>query len=369
MARQPRPVRTALLATLLVALGACVIPAAPATASPQPALAPGRWEVSFSVFGTASYSSATLTSSSQFLGNGIGTLLVDADSVAGPFGIVAVVSGRGEAVSASGTRATGDTNSATWSFDGTFGGSATQPCLTGNVSLGGMFEFEDRDGLAFIPLEGFGFPMACGDWPLRITSVRCNVFEGEWIWARTNALAAAGYRFGGSPSRVWGVRTARSERAAQAAADAMAALTQEAEALASSSPLAVADLRQFLQAARTRVPRAAAACDGAATDVALQVFTRVLIANLLDQGAALGPDVLTEVADFAARAGAFGRPRSELATTTLAALDAALLRLTEDPAATEAQLTDAADAADRLGLGRTRDRLDQEAALRARPRR
>ncbi|MFO1537962.1 MAG: hypothetical protein ACKOVH_09100 [Actinomycetota bacterium] len=379
MSRRRRPLvaGSAVALVTLIALVTSGVPggpgpladAPPAGATPRTALAPGTWEVSFSWAGTASDSGATVTSSSQFLGNGIGTLLVDADSVAGPFGIAAVVSGRGTAVSASGARATGDASGATWTFTGTFGGSATQPCLTGEVGLGGTFVFEDRDGLAFIPLEDFTFPLTCGDWPLRLASVRCNVFEGEWVWARTNALSALGYRFGGSPSRVWGVRAGRSDEAARAAADAMAALTQEAEALASSSPLAVEDLRAFLRAARTRLPRAAAACDGASTDVALQVFTRVLIANLLGQGAPLGPDALTEVADFAARVGAFGRPRSELSSTTLAELDAALLRLVDDPTATEPQLADAADAADRLGLARTRDRLDQEAALRARPRR
>jgi hypothetical protein len=372
------PVRRVVVLLTLVAVGlvgtgvAPVTPVAPGTppaAASDAALARGRWQVSFSWAGTATYSSGTLTSASRFVGNGIGTLLVDADSVGGDFGINATVTGEAVATSASGARATGDTTGATWDFVGTFGGSATEVCLTGTVALGGTLEFEDRDGLVFIPLEDFGFPMACGDWPVRITSVRCNVFEGEWAWRRTLGLSAAGYRFSGSPSRIWGVRVGRSPGAAQAAADAMAALTEEARVLASSSPLAAEDLRQFLRAARTRLPRAAAPCAGTSADAELQVFTRVLIANLLGQGGPLSPEVLTEAADFAARAGAFARPRSELAATTLAELDAALRRLVDDPASTEDQLSDAAEAAGALGLSRTRDRLDQEAAFRAAPRR
>lgn len=374
MHRRPRH-RQPLAAVLSAVLGVAVLTGAlvtvagtatapPASAEPAAALAPGRWEVSFSWYGTASYGSATLTSSSQFFGNGIGSLAVDADSVAGPFGITALVQGRGTATGAGGYRATGGSSDATWEFAGTFGGSATEPCLTGSVAVGGMFDFQDDAGLIFMPLDGIEFPMACGDWPIRITSVRCNVFEGEWAWARTLGLSAAGYRFTGSPSRVWGVRVGRSERSAQASAEAMRALTEEARVLASSSPLAVDDLRQFLRAARTRLPRAAAACGGDQTDVELQVFTRVLIANLLGQGTPLGPDVLIEVADFAARAGAFDRPRTDLGTTTLTELDAAFRALPTDPAVTQSQLLDAADAARRLGLRATADRLDQEGALR-----
>lgn len=356
-----RLARLARLGALLGALGGALVLAGPTAVVPppagaapaQPALASGQWQVSLSWFGTVSYASDTLQSRTRFLGNGMGTLTVGGDTVTGPYTVVALVGGEGRARSVRGAEATGGTSDGTWSFDGDFAGSATRPCLTGTLSLGGTFEYQDDDGLLVFPLDGIAVPMTCDDWPVRLTSVRCNVFEGEWAWARTAGLTTVGFRFDGSPSRIWGVRAPRSARGAQASADAMRNLTAEIEALTATSPASAADLRAFLRSARSRLPQVAPACGGTQTDVALAVLTRVLVANVLDQGPAVPADVVVELADVAARVDAFARPRSDLATTTLERLDGALRALATDPELTAGQRRTAADAARALGLTET----------------
>ncbi len=337
--------------------------ASPASARPTRALASGSWDIGFSWAGGASLRTGTVSSNVAFIGNGSGTLDVDADSVAGPYRITMAAAGSGRATVA-GSSAQGSSNDTTYTFSGAFGGSASEPCLTGQIELGGTFVYEDAAGIAFIPLEGITKPMTCAEWPLRIVSVECNVVEGEWAWVKTQGLIGAGFTFTGSPSRFWGVRTPQSASGAAASDSAMQALMDEANALASAQPISATDLQAFLRSARTRIPDVAPACGSRQADVELAVLTRVIIAQMIDQGTALPTDALITLADFAARVHAFARPQSDLSRTTATSLQDALTRLIDDTSATARQLADAADAARRLGWNPLANRLDQEAAAR-----
>jgi len=352
---------TVALATALV--GGIVGGASPASARPTRALSAGAWEIGFSWAGAASLRTGTVSSNVGFVGTGSGTLDVDADSVAGPYGITLAAAGSGRA-SVAGNSAQGSSNDTTYTFSGAFGGSASEPCLTGQIELGGTFVYEDAAGIAFIPLEGITKPMTCAEWPLRITSVECNVVEGEWAWVKTQGLLGAGFTFTGSPSRFWGVRTPPSASGAAASDSAMQALMDEANALATAQPISATDLQAFLRSARTRIPAVAPACGARQDDVELAVLTRVIIAQMIDQATPISTDALVVLADFAARVHAFARPQSDLSRTTATSLQEALARLVDDTSATTRQLADAADAARRLGWEPLGNRLDQEAAAR-----
>ena len=354
---------TAVALTVAAIGGTALATAAPAGARPSRALASGSWEIGLSWAGGASLRTGTVSSNVSFLGSGSGTMLVDADSVAGPYGITMFAAGAGRATV--GTRtAEGSSSDTTYSFTGAFGGSATEPCLTGQIELGGTFEYQDDLGLVVIPLDGITKPMTCAEWPLRIASVTCNVVEGEWAWLKTQGLLGAGFTFTGSPSRFWGVRTPPSAAGSAASDSAMRSLMDEANALASAQPISATDLRAFLRSARTRLPDAAPACGARQDGVELAVLTRVIIAQMIDQGTALPTDALIELADFAARVDAFARPQTDLSRTTATSLQNALTRLVDDSSATANQLADAADAARRLGWSPLANRLEQEAAAR-----
>jgi len=333
--------------------------------SERAAIESGSWEIVFTWAGAVNYNSSTLNAGTFYLGSGNGTMEVDADSVAGPYGIIMSAQGSAQATSASGATATGRIDDGSWTFSGQFGGSSRRACLTGSISFGGTLEYEDALGLSFIPLDGLSAPISCADWPLRTAIVRCNVIEGQWAAQKQAVLSTSGYRWSGSPSRFWGVRTPPSATASAAAREAIRSLNEEATALATAQPISATDLRAFLRAARSRLPQARSACGDRQIDVELQALTRVIIAQIVDQEVELSTDVLIELADFAARVDAFSRPQSALSRRTSNDLYLRFDALADNSTATGAQLADAADATRRLGWERLANRLDQEASLRA----
>ena len=94
----------------------------------------------FTWAGGASYQTSTLHTSVSYVGSGTGTLLVDADSVGGPYSILMAAYGGGTA--SSGNRsASGSSADTTWTFAGSFGGDTRTPCLTGSLRADGTFQY------------------------------------------------------------------------------------------------------------------------------------------------------------------------------------------------------------------------------------